>query len=331
MRSNIEGARLADCLLMEKMRYGVLAQTLAATFTVAAKMPSVLFLDPNGAAREVDLPLATTINNKGLMFIIISTATSDFNLTVKDSTGVTTFGVIGKGDVGTFYCDGTTWWALTPADVQNLSLGGTLTVAGATALNGNVALGDAVTDTIGAYGVTKVTQPLGATQAAITDNSGGVVSDTILVTSPNSIFGVHLLATTLANGQEFQFDPGFAGKLVSLNARTVAPVTTGAKAATVTGRVNAGALGGGGVIALSGTSAAGVQTAGSAITGANSFTAAQTFGFTVGSVTSFVEGSFMIECALYNADLAAAIAKTSQMLNKIRTDLVALGWQKGSA
>ena len=41
----------------------------------------------------------------------------------------------------------------------------TLTASGATTLNGNVAVGNAITDTIGFYGLTAITQRSGAAQA----------------------------------------------------------------------------------------------------------------------------------------------------------------------
>lgn len=42
-----------------------------------------------------------------------------------------------------------------------------------------VQLGEAATDKVGLWGATPVVQPSGATQAAITDSSGGTASDTI--------------------------------------------------------------------------------------------------------------------------------------------------------
>lgn len=193
--------------------------------------------------------------------------------------------------------------------------------------------GQSATDKISFYGATPIVQPSGATQAAITDNSGGTSADTIAVGAGYQMLSAHFLLAGFANSQEFQFDPGYAGKLISINARVGVPASTAAKAATLTGRVNAGALGGGGVVALTSANCAtaGAQVAGSAVTGANSFTNAQTVGFTVGSVTAFVEGSVFVEMLLQNTDMTAALAKFSAMLNKFRTDLVALGAIKGSA
>ena len=50
----------------------------------------------------------------------------------------------------------------------NLALTGTLSVAGAATLNGNVAVGNAITDTVGFYGATAVAQQAAAAQTAVT-------------------------------------------------------------------------------------------------------------------------------------------------------------------
>ena len=66
------------------------------------------------------------------------------------------------------------------ASFSSLSLSSTLAVAGATTLNGNVDIGNATSDTIGFYGVTKVAQLGHADQTALTDSSGGSVSNSTL-------------------------------------------------------------------------------------------------------------------------------------------------------
>lgn len=190
--------------------------------------------------------------------------------------------------------------------------------------------GQSATDLISFYNATPAAQPSGAAQVAVTDNSGGTSADTVAAGAGLVYIPIRIAAAALANGQEYQFLPGFAGKLMTINVRASEAITTGAKAATITGRVNAGALGGGGVIALAGAYAVGAAQAGTAITGANAFTAAQTVGFTVGSVTTFIEGAIIVELGIQNTDLTAAQAKYAAMLNKLRTDLVALGLWKGS-
>lgn len=56
-------------------------------------------------------------------------------------------------------------------ELTSLSITGALTVAGAATLNGNVVVGNAITDTVGFYGTTPITQRAGAAQAALSPAS----------------------------------------------------------------------------------------------------------------------------------------------------------------
>ena len=55
-----------------------------------------------------------------------------------------------------------------------------MTVTGATTLNGDVAVGNATSDEVGFYGVTKVAQLSHADQTTLTDSTGGSVSNATL-------------------------------------------------------------------------------------------------------------------------------------------------------
>lgn len=172
-----------------------------------------------------------------------------------------------------------------------------------------------------------------ASQAALTDNSGGTPANTIAAgVALQTIIIEHNLAD-LANAQEFQFDPGFAGSLMAINARVIKGASTAAKAATVTGRVNAGALGGGGVVSLTTANCTnvGAQVAGSAITGAKAFTAAQTVGYAISGVTAFAEGIVAIELQIRNDDTAAFVAAMADKWNELQTWAVDRGFWKGAA
>lgn len=113
-------------------------------------------------------------------------------------------------------------------------------------------------------------------------------------------WSVRLSLAELANAQEYQFKPYFAGRFLALNASVVVAATTAAKLATITARVNAGAVGGGGVLALTSANMTpiGAIVDATAITGANTFAAGQTFGWTVSAVTAFVEGAAVITALL---------------------------------
>lgn len=304
MRSQVVNAELVSNILRGGNTIRPLIQTLGATFTIAVNMPHLMFLDPGGAGRTVLLPAEAS--SKGLFFRIFNTADATEVLTVKEDAGSTTIGTIGRGSAGWFFCDGTTWFS---------------------------GWGQASTDNMGFFGSAPIAQPSGADQGAFTDNSGGTKTLTIPATVSYQLFSQHLLLASLVNSQEFQYDPGFAGSLIAINARCVIAATTGSKLATLTGRVNAGALGGGGVVALTSANMtpAGAAVAGTAITGAKAFTAAQTFGAVVSSVTAFVEGSVAIEYTLRNDDLNNYIAQQAASWAALRTALVNLGLWKGAA
>lgn len=147
---------------------------------------------------------------------------------------------------------------------------------------------------------------------SITDNSGGNASATagIAAGAATQFLSQTFNLADLLGTDEHKIDPGFNGKLLAINARVQRAATTAAKAATLTARVNALSMTGG-VVALTSANCtpAGSQVAGSAITaGVQTFTNAQTIGFLLSSVTTFVEGSVAIEYKVFNQDLADAIA-----------------------
>lgn len=84
MRSQLEGADVSNCLMMEGNRFGAVAYTLAATFAIPANSPSVLFLDPGGAGRNVTLPASPKL---GQWYRIYNTADAAEVLTIQDSAG----------------------------------------------------------------------------------------------------------------------------------------------------------------------------------------------------------------------------------------------------
>lgn len=111
-RSNIEGANLRQNRILAQNKYESIVQTLAATFTMNDNMPHLLFLDPGGAGRTVLLPAET----KGAWFALANTADADEDLTVKEDSNTTTIGIVSRGAVKLFFCDGTTWHS----DLQSL-------------------------------------------------------------------------------------------------------------------------------------------------------------------------------------------------------------------
>lgn len=96
---------------------------------------------------------------------------------------------------------------------------------------------------------------------------------------------------SLINAQTIQSVLGFAGRIKSVSFVVAKPVTTGAKAATLTAQIGATPVTGG-AIALTSANCTpqGAEVAGSAVTALNTFTAAQAVGAVVSGVTAFVEG-----------------------------------------
>lgn len=106
MRNLVTGAEVYDVTLREKNKYSQIKQTLGATYTMDADMPHWQFLDPGGAARTILLPPEA----QGLWFMIVNQADANEDLTINEDSNTTTIGVLSRGGVGLFYCDGTTWY-----------------------------------------------------------------------------------------------------------------------------------------------------------------------------------------------------------------------------
>ena len=108
-------------------------------------------------------------------------------------------------------------------------------------------------------------------------------------------FPVDLASITGAGDVVTTYTPGFAGKIVKLDAVVNVPVTTAAKAASINAEIGTTNLTGG-VVALTSANCTpmGAVIAGSAVTAANSFTATDTISLEAASVTAFAEGSVTI-------------------------------------
>lgn len=104
----------------------------------------------------------------------------------------------------------------------------------------------------------------------------------------------HFLAGTFADGDIITtWTPGFAGRIVDIDAICTAAVTTGSKAADINLEIGTTDLTGG-LLELSGTYSLGAVVAGTAITAGNHFGASDTISMKASSVTTFAEGSFTI-------------------------------------
>lgn len=156
---------------------------------------------------------------------------------------------------------------------------------------------------------------------AFTDSTGGTKSDTIAASlvKQTIILGPFSMAL-LVNSQIWELAIPYNFLVNSVLFRCDIAITTGAKAATFSTRINAVATTGG-VISVAGAYATGATQAGTAITAANVGTAGQTLESIVSGVTAFTEGYGHIELNITNTDLAATLAAIAFKANQLRTAL----------
>lgn len=160
-----------------------------------------------------------------------------------------------------------------------------------------------------------------APPTALTDNSTGTASNTIAAGVGVMALAFYIDAATIANGDLLTaYTPGFAFKVLKVDARCANPVTTGAKAADINLEIGTTNLTGG-VVALAGTYAIGAAQAGTAVTANNTGTAADTVSIEAANVTAFTEGAFWIIVSIQNMDTANAIASLADHVNDLITAL----------
>jgi hypothetical protein len=104
MAGNVTAREISNASLVQGNKLENLILTLGAALTVDADSPQVLFLDPGGAGRNVDLPAEET--SKGLFFIIVNTADAAEALTIRnDAAG--TVGSVTQNEAAFCICNRT--------------------------------------------------------------------------------------------------------------------------------------------------------------------------------------------------------------------------------
>lgn len=157
--------------------------------------------------------------------------------------------------------------------------------------------------------------------AAFTDNTGGTATDTLAAGVGIQTLTFHFSAAAIANGDLLtNYIPGYAFKILKVDARCVAPVTTAAKAATINMEIVSTDLTGG-VILLAGLYSMGAAQNGSAVTGNNTGSSTDSFSIEASSVTTFIEGEFEIIIELQNLDTVNAVASLAAKTNALITVL----------
>lgn len=149
-----------------------------------------------------------------------------------------------------------------------------------------------------------------ANPPSLTDNSGGSVLTAFAANIGVMLIGFKLnLASVTAADIIAAVKFGFKFKIRRVFFLADTPVTTGAKAATLTPKIGTTALTGG-VVALTSANCTpmGAQVAGSAVTAANTGSATDTITVTASAVTAFSEGSGTLYLEVQNMEEADAIA-----------------------
>ena len=194
-------------------------------------------------------------------------------------------------------------------------------------------LPNTTTELLGFYGnPTPVSQPTAAAQATVTDSSGGTAAPTtgVAAVAFKETILIPIGAMTLvANTVNYSVALPYAFTLESVLFRADVPITTGAKAATLTAGIN-GTPCTGGVIAVAGAYTTGLTQAGSAITALNVGAAGNTIDIIASAVTAFSEGTGHIEATVINLSRANAAATIIAQTNAVRSALVSLALIKGS-
>ncbi|MGQ0557985.1 MAG: hypothetical protein ACT4OE_00100 [Sphingosinicella sp.] len=189
-------------------------------------------------------------------------------------------------------------------------------------------------DLLSLYGATPVVKRADASQVAITDSTGGTVSDTFASGVGETTIALHVnLASIAANGDILtNYTPGYRFKLLGFDFRVCKAATTAAKAASLNLEIGTTDVTGG-VIALTSANCtpAGAAVAGSAITAANTGSASDTISIEASGVTAFVEGDGWLLINIQNMDTADAFASLADKWNEVRSALVNLGAITGAA
>lgn len=153
--------------------------------------------------------------------------------------------------------------------------------------------------------------------------TAGAVNNLAVATGAGQFtLSVHFRAAAITgNVLLFTYTPGYKFKIIRISAAIVDAITTGAKAATLTTAI-AGVPTTGGIVALAGAYALGVEQASSAaVTALNTGTNANAITVTASAVTAFIEGGFMLNIELQNMDTADAVASLGKHITDLITSL----------
>lgn len=106
-RQNHIGGDFYEPFFRSELKMGWITKAVAAEEPLLSSYPPVLYLDPNGGARNVLLP--PEADSKGLTFHIRNIADAAETLTVEEDSSTTQIASLTQGQYAILHCDGVTW------------------------------------------------------------------------------------------------------------------------------------------------------------------------------------------------------------------------------
>jgi hypothetical protein len=234
-----------------------------------------------------------------------------------------------------------------PADVFDLTVDNTLGdgVDIAVGTTTGTKIGTAITQKLGFYNATPIVQRANANGTALTDNTGGGVTNatladgftsgdaltdnstgsagtTIAAGAGVSTITIPITLANVADGDVLTtYTPGYKFKVLSVAFAVTTAVTTADKATTLNLEIGTTNVTGGAVALTSANcTPLGAVVAGTAITAANTGAADATLSIEAASTTAFAEGAGVLLVTIQNMDTADAIASLAARANTLRTD-----------
>ena len=188
--------------------------------------------------------------------------------------------------------------------------------------------------TVGFFGQAPIAQRADASQVAITDSTGGAVSDTLAVGAGIYQVSFPFDLADIADGDLVtDYVVGHKFKIISLKWKTTKAATTAAKDSDITMDIGSTAITSVAIALDSDDSTTdtlgGVTNIDS--TALNTGSATDTISIVAASTVAFIEGSGVFTVEIQNMDTADAMASISDKWNELRATLVNFGFITGAA
>lgn len=107
LRQNMTAGTVVNMFIGPQLKMMSLETAVTADYPIGQNFPPLLYLDPNGGAKDVLLPAEA--GAKDQVFIVVNTADAAENIVLKDDSDTTTIATLNQGDTCMVHCDGTQW------------------------------------------------------------------------------------------------------------------------------------------------------------------------------------------------------------------------------